>query len=197
MRVPNDVILQIAKLVPLGTPLIITAEAATLTGVPRGAVLLAVALTLTSMQAFAPVAASQTSARPDVWLEQQGDDYWAGNDVYSADGVGQSRSAIVRDRTVLVIRVQNDGATSDSFAVRGSAGESGFMLRYSHRRADVTAEVVAGGLRFTVAGHKRAVLQVDVDARGAKFGAVQRIIVRATAAGDGTDAARAEVTKIS
>jgi hypothetical protein len=174
-----------------------TASADTLIGVPRGAVLLAVGLALTSVPAFAPAAAGQTSARPDVWLEQQGDDYFAGNDLYSSDGVGQSRSAIVRDRTVLVIRIQNDGRERASFTVRGSAAKGGFKLRYTQGRKDVTAGVLAGTLSLSVPSHKRLELRVDVDARRAKFGAAQRVVVSATAADDGTDAARAEVTKIS
>jgi hypothetical protein len=165
--------------------------------VARGA--LVTLLTALVVAAGPALAGTTPPSQPDVVLQQQGDEYFVGRNLYSPDGDGQSRSAIVRETTVIVVHIQNDGDERGSFTVSGSAAEDGYDLTYLLAGEDVTSDVVAGDLEVTVGAGKRRVLRVEVDATDADFAAVQLVLVAATSTSDSdtTDAARVEVTNIT
>jgi len=163
--------------------------------VARGGTVLALVLLL-SLGA-APAVAQDHARVADVFLKEQGDEYYAGENLLSADGAGQQRSLIVTDEIVILVKVQNDGDTPASFTVTGSDSENGFELRYLRRGKDVTDAIVSGDLSLRIAAGKKRSIRVKVDARGAEFAAQQPVVVHAVSDDTPVDAARAEVTKIS
>ena len=161
----------------------------------RGGTVLALVLLLSF--GAAPAAAQGQTRVADVFLKEQGDEYFAGENLLSADGAGQQRSLIVTDEIVIVVKVQNDSDASATFTVQGSDSENGFELRYLRDGEDVTDAIVAGDLSFDIPAHKKRSIRVEVDAQDADFAAQQPVIVSAVSDDTPTDAARAEVTKIS
>jgi hypothetical protein len=162
--------------------------------VTRGGTVLALVLLLSL--GLTPAAAGGTRTA-DVFLKERGDDYFAGEDLLSADGAGQSRSLIVEDDLVVIVKVQNDGDDTATFSVEASEGEDGFRLRYLSGGEDVTDDVVAGDLSLDIPAGKKRSIRVEVDATDAEFAAVQLVLVSAVSGDGEIDAARAEVTKIS
>ena len=158
----------------------------------RGGTVLALALLLALVSA--PVAAGGTHTA-DVFLKEQGDEYFAGEDLLSADGVGQSRNLLLRDRIVILVKVQNDGDEDATFTVEGSDGENGFRLSYLRAGKDITDAVIAGDLSLDIRAGRKRTIRVLVDGDDADFAAVQLLLLSATTDG-ATDAARAEITKI-
>jgi alpha-tubulin suppressor-like RCC1 family protein len=88
--------------------------------------------------------------RPD-GLIRLGAGAFAGNDVYSATGTGQARSAHVGNRgtATFTVRVQNDGNTTQTFTVKGLGPTTRFAVTYRNGSVNVTSGVVAG--TFTTA----------------------------------------------
>lgn len=144
---------------------------------------------------FAPAAGGGTHTA-DVFLKQQGDEHFAGEDLLSDDGVGQSRSLILTDQIVVLVKVQNDGDEDATFTVEGSQGEHGFRLRYLRGGKDITRAVLAGDLSLDIGAGKKRAIRVLVDGAGADFAAVQLLLLSATTEDGSTDAARAEITKL-
>ncbi len=72
-----------------------------------------------------------------------------GDNRYSLTGAGQTKTiAIPRDggRKSLFVGIQNERPLADSFAVRGTAGNDRFKVKYFHGESNVTASVVNGTL---------------------------------------------------
>lgn len=163
----------------------------------RGGILLAVALTL----ALSPAAAAgQAATQPDLMIVGRGGAFFVGDNLYNDDGVGQQRSLIVDQRTIFVIRVQNDGLGSDDIAVRGSPAVPGFTVRYLRGRSDVTDRLTDHGLliRSIAPGATRdlrIVVEADADA---PLGAVLQLLIKAAGTpSHDSDAVKVEVTKVS
>ncbi len=110
----------------------------------RGALLLAVALTL----AISPAAATgQSGAQPDLILVGRDGNTFTGDDIYG-NGAGQQRNVIVDTRVELTIRIQNDGdhvedygligtvvsGPADDFRIRYRLGNSELQSPFSERR---------------------------------------------------------------
>src|SRR5581483_11667519 len=85
------------------------------------------------------------TAKPDVFLKERGDEYYAGQNLYSDEGAGESRSLIIRTRMVVLVKIQNDGDAVGKFLVEGSPAEPGYDLHYLIGGTDVTARVTATG----------------------------------------------------
>jgi hypothetical protein len=163
----------------------------------RGGTVLALGLLFSV--GFGPAAAQDGTGVADVFLKQRGDSSYAGEDLLSIDGAGQSRSLIVHDRLVVIVKVQNDGDSTQTFSVEAlpPTPDSGFALRFLRAGADVTEDILAGDLSLDVPAGRTQTIRVEVDARDAEFAAVQRVLVTAGADGDSHDAAYAEITKVS
>ncbi|MSO78473.1 MAG: hypothetical protein EXQ79_02570 [Acidimicrobiia bacterium] len=163
----------------------------------RGGVLLVVALTL----ALSPAAAAgQSASQPDLVIVGRNGNTLTGDNIYNSDGVGQQREVIVDRRTVLVIRVQNDGTDRDIFTISASPPSQGFRVRYLSGRHDVTKPVTAGDTANffapVVATGEFAQLRVVIKViPAAKLGAHLSLTIRATSGA--TDAVHIEATKTS
>ena len=139
--------------------------------------------------------------QPDVTIAERGDAVSVGDDLYNADAAGQTRSVIVQDRVVLVVRVQNDGTGNCSYSVQASPAAGGFTVRYRQGRKNVTGDIQHGNLVLENVrpGETRTLTVVITAEPAAPLGAEQQILViaRSTTEADQVDAARADVTKVS
>jgi hypothetical protein len=152
--------------------------------------------------------------QPDVTIAQRGDRVPAGEDLYSADAVGQTRSVLLTNKQVLlVVRIENDGTGQCSYAITGTHGTNGFDIQYLEgppaprngaalsSQLDVTAQVIDGSYVLTdVRPGATRTLTVRVAAQvDVSLGAKQEVLVRAvsTTEPDQLDGARATVTKVT
>ncbi len=141
--------------------------------------------------------------RPDATVKLAADATALGNNVYNTTGAGQTRAVTTARGTskTLVVRVGNDGLTTDGFNVRGPGSAGGFTVKYlkgASGTTDVTAAVVAGTYHMSkVVPDRSAVLRLVVTvAAGTPPGTVGSWLVtaksrRSTAV---TDAVLARVT---
>jgi uncharacterized membrane protein len=69
-----------------------------------------------------------------------------GDNVYSATGIGETRSArIARGKTTTFRwRIQNDGALTDRLGFKGRGDSRSFTVRFFYMGANMTKAVVAG-----------------------------------------------------
>jgi hypothetical protein len=141
--------------------------------------------------------------RPDAQIRLASQTAFAGNDVYTTTGAGQTRSVTAARGTVrrFVVRVQNDGTVPDGFTVRGCSAAAGFGVRYlagTSGTTDITSAVVAGSYPVPpVAPAGSATLRLVVTVGGAAArGAVLSCLVTATSTAEPTvaDAVLARVT---
>jgi len=137
----------------------------------------------------------------------------AGDDLYGADAAGQTRSLIVEQGIVIVVRVQNDGSTDDSYSVTATPPAPGFEISYLagwfgvprensgvSGRLDVTRSVLNGTFAFEDVrpGQSRKLVARVTALPGTALGALQDLLVTATSTTDPgqIDAARATITKV-
>ena len=162
----------------------------------RGGTVLALGLLLSL--GFAPAAAQDGTGTADVFLKERGGRSFAGQDILSRDGAGQTRSLIVHDRLVVIVKIQNDG-DGRKFTITASGPENGFEVFYrrlGERGHDITTPIQTGQVRLDIRPGESQTIRVTVDATNAELGAEQLLFVSATI-GDATDAALAKITKIS
>jgi hypothetical protein len=138
--------------------------------------------------------------RPDGQVRLQSVSAYTGNNVYNTTATNQQvsvRSARGTTRT-FVVNVQNDGAATDTYAVRGPGSSTGFTVRYLSGTADVTTAVVNGTYRLTniAAGAARSIQMRVTVGSGARLGSVKSSLVSATSVNSGSpaDAVRTVVT---
>jgi len=84
--------------------------------------------------------------RPDARIGTTATGPFAGGNVYSATGAGQSKTISVKrgHKGALYADIQNDGLFTDTFKVTGPGGAHGFHLTYFKGATDVTSQVLAG-----------------------------------------------------
>jgi len=70
--------------------------------------------------------------RPDGLIRVTDEASFAGDDIYNADGAGQTKELTVAagGAAVFLLRVQNDGSAPDQFQVAGPADSPGWTIRY-------------------------------------------------------------------
>ena len=143
------------------------------------------------------------SHQPDNLIKTSSESTYLGDNVYSADGTGQTKSQSVKGgrSATFDIMVQNDGTAADSFTLQGNGNASGFSLKYytgTSGGTDITTAVTGG--TYTVAnlapGASQVIRAVVTVARGTASGAVNDCLVTAISAGDNSkrDAVKARVT---
>lgn len=68
--------------------------------------------------------------QPDLWIKQGRS--WLGDDVYNDDGAGQTgRQAVVAGASALYkVRLYNDGEQTETFWIKGPAGNADWSVRY-------------------------------------------------------------------
>jgi subtilisin family serine protease len=112
------------------------------------------------------------AARPDALVRRAGDPRFVGAGVYRLLAKGQAVVQRTRrgTRTKTIVRIENDGALTDSLRIRGSSGRSGIAVRYYLGRRNVTTQVVRGTLQLTglASGASRQLLVVATVARAAR-----------------------------
>jgi hypothetical protein len=88
--------------------------------------------------------------RPDGQVRLRSAWRFTGDGVYSRNGVGQTQSTRVGQNreAVFFVRVQNDGRSVNTFAVRGPRSDARWSVRYSVGPRNVTRAVNGGTLRF-------------------------------------------------
>lgn len=76
-----------------------------------------------------PVAATY---QPDVMIRGQGETFWRGEGIYVTTRLNQSKVRSVRSGTTAVyeLRIRNDGTSTDSFLVAGTAGDASWTIKY-------------------------------------------------------------------
>ncbi|MFH1227625.1 MAG: right-handed parallel beta-helix repeat-containing protein, partial [Planctomycetota bacterium] len=83
--------------------------------------------------------------QPDAWIALQSNFTGAiGNGIYSPDAQPITQSAPNGATVTYYVRFQNDGNTSDTFTVSGTAGDSNWVVSYYNNLADITAQIVQG-----------------------------------------------------
>jgi hypothetical protein len=143
------------------------------------------------------------SRQPDNQIKNSSDSSYIGDNIYNADGTGQTKSQSVRARASVTydFLVQNDGSAADSFKVKGSPGSANFTVKYYTGLSggtDITTAITAGTYTVSnLAPGATQVLRVVVTAgRNAVTGAVQDCLLTSTSAVDTTksDTVKAHTT---
>jgi hypothetical protein len=91
-------------------------------------------------------AASFPILQPDARIGTQSGGPFLGNNVYSSNAQGESKTiSVARGHSgVLFANIQNDGLTADAPKVFGPTGSAGFTVSYFHGPTNVTSQVSAG-----------------------------------------------------
>ena len=137
--------------------------------------------------------------QPDALISTSATSGYVGNDIYNTTGAGQTRTTTARRTEVrtFYVRVTNDGNTTNTFRLTGSAPTTGSSVRYHSGTTDITTQMrSATGYRLTLPAGGRKVLRVTIAiTRSASIGSTKTATVRATWTGDGTrpDAVKATV----
>jgi hypothetical protein len=102
-----------------------------------------------------------TPNRPDVAIGTTLRARFGGDDVYSANGAGQTAQATVgrHGAVAVLVRVENDGLAVDTFRLRGVRARPGWTIRYQAGGRDISALVHVGGyvVRDLAPGERRIV----------------------------------------
>jgi len=134
---------------------------------------------------------------PDGLVKKASAGAFAGDGVYNDTGAGQAASATLErgGSARFVVRVENDGARTDSMTVDGCGSWGAFSMTYlAGDGTDVTRAVTEGRytLGLATGGHGRVIAIVKAS-RTARSGASRSCLVRAVSGGDGT---RRDVVKV-
>jgi len=137
--------------------------------------------------------------QPDLWIKQGAN--WLGDDVYNGDGDEQTgtRTVDAGATAVYPARLYNDGAETETFAIKGPAGDADWTVAYYQGATDVTAQVTsAAGWSKRLAPGAYCSFTVKVTPNsGLASGSSYDVLVRAEAKRDPTqrDALKA-VTRV-
>ncbi len=145
---------------------------------------------------------ARQATRPDATIRLLSDSTVLGNNVYNTTAAGQTRSFTSAGKArTLLLRVGNDGVTTDGFTVKGPGNTTGFTVKYLQGvsgSTDVTAAVVAGTYRMlrVAAGGTAALRLVVTPVAGTPAGTVGSWLVTATSRRDAhlVDAVRGRAT---
>jgi hypothetical protein len=141
--------------------------------------------------------------QPDAQIKASGDASYIGDDVYSSDGSGETRSITVKAGSsgTFLINVQNDGSATDSFTLKGAGSSSPFAVKYysgTSGGTDITSLVTAGTYKISSVAPtaSQAIRMVVTVARKAASGISKGFLVTVTSVADMTkqDAVKASVT---
>ena len=133
--------------------------------------------------------------RPDARIGTYLAGPFAGNNVYSATGAGESKtiSAARGHSGTLFADIQNDGLTADTFHVKGTGTAKGFTVTYFRGATNVTTQVKAGTFStgsLAPGAHVTLKMVVKLSAASAATGS---FLVKATSPGTPPDAVKAVV----
>jgi hypothetical protein len=137
--------------------------------------------------------------RPDAQVRLSSTATYTGNNVYNTTGANQSAGTTTGRGTTrtFVLNVQNDGARTDSYLLRGAGSSAGFTVRYFAGTSDVTTAVVNGTYRLAnlAPGGARSIQQrVTVGASAARGSTRSTLVTATSATGNPADTIRTAVT---
>jgi uncharacterized membrane protein len=136
--------------------------------------------------------------QPDMQIRNPGEATYTGDGVYNLTGEGQTKEQTVANgvKATYLFKVQNDGNLPDSFTIIGSAGSSGWTVRYYNALSggtDITDKVTdrvayPDGWRVdNLAAGASRLFRVEVTPDSAvASGTVKPVLVRATSTRDTT-----------
>jgi hypothetical protein len=93
--------------------------------------------------------------RPDALIRRAGAGVpYVGDDIYNATGAGQTRSRLVSQgqRSLFLVKLQNDGSFLDGDVLQGCASTPSFAVRYRAGTTPITASVIGGTYGTSVVG---------------------------------------------
>ena len=131
------------------------------------------------------------SYQPDMLIKNSADASYIGTDIINTDGANQSKSqnASAGQKATYSFRVKNAGYLSDSFTITGTAGGSGWSVRYYDLSSvEITSQVTgAGWSSGTLASgvDRGFFVKVAPDA-SVGLGASKTLLITATSVGSGT-----------
>lgn len=90
--------------------------------------------------------ASYALRQPDARIATTSTGTYAGNNVYSTTGAGESRTRTLGhgDTGRFYVSVQNDGLVATSFTIKGSGSATGYSVSYYRGTTNITSAVKAG-----------------------------------------------------
>jgi len=145
--------------------------------------------TLDAVKAITMVTATY---QPDNQIKNQGEATYIGDGTYNADSTNQAKSQIVDNSVTATyeIKVENDGNTSDTFTVTGTAGSDGWTITYYSltEGTDITSDVIEDGWStgaLASGASKEIRLEVTPDSTLAG-GSSKEVLVTSTSAFGGT-----------
>jgi len=130
--------------------------------------------------------ASLETAQGDVRLGTRGT-VPVGNDRYNLSGAGQQLSLAIRrggGTKSAFTGVENDGASFDTFKIRGARGNSKFTVRYFAGRVNVTASMRAGRHTAELDSGSTVRLKTTLTAKTSRARQVVSIPIRSSSAND-------------
>jgi len=151
--------------------------------------------------------ASKSRPATDALIRNSGEPAYIGDNIYNNDGTNQTKAQPVAtsETAVYDIELQNDGTAADYFVVPGTAGGSGWTVRYKRINnhgavTDITARVIGAGWRCLMTVGLSRELWVEVTESGAGFGgAGKQVLVTVTSDNDAThnDTVKAVTTHVT
>jgi hypothetical protein len=141
--------------------------------------------------------------QPDNLIKTSSESTYLGDNVYNADGTGQTKSQAVKAgrNATFHFMIQNDGSATDSFTAQGNGSSTGFTVKYYvgiSGNTDITTAVTAG--TYTTGnlapGSNQVIRAVVTVARGTASGTVKDCLVTSRSVADNLkrDAVKARVT---
>ncbi len=145
--------------------------------------------------ALADAIGSHTIPRPDARIGTQAGGPFAGNNVYSQSGAGESKTISVQrgHQGVIYTDIQNDGLVADTLKVTGPGGAQGFHLTYFQGATNVTSQVLSGTFStgsLAPSAHLTLKVVIKVDSQSASSGT---FLITARSPGAPDDAVKATV----
>jgi outer membrane protein assembly factor BamB/uncharacterized membrane protein len=136
--------------------------------------------------------------QPDLLLRLASDDTYVGDNLYNSE---QSRAQTVSSgvAAIAIILAQNDGDSTDTFTLTGTAGGAGWAVRYflgPDRGTEVTAQLLgAGWTTGAMAPRNTRVLRVEVTPDASVTGGASKTAQVVARSSGGTDAVTFLVTR--
>ena len=147
--------------------------------------------------ALADYVAAFPMKRPDARIATSATGPYAGNDVYSATGSGESKSInIIHGHSgTLYADIQNDGVVATALTVKGAGGSNGFTVSYFKGAVNITSAVLAGTYSTgSLAPGAHATLKIVMHAPSTSGKAATFRVTASSSAGNPADAVLAKAS---
>lgn len=136
--------------------------------------------------------------QPDTMIRLSAETNFSGDNIYNFDGTGQTHSTLVNAgiSAIFHVQIQNDGGTSESFRLLGTAGDANWQVGYTDVTTStvITSAVTGAGwsLPALAPAAVRTVAITVTPTSGAVAGAVKTVLLQAASS---IDSAKLDVVK--